>query len=76
MIEKPNNSIVLGEIKSKGLNKTDKLAKVTYTRGIKPKWLNKIDKLAKVTYTGGRNPKGLNKIQNLFVLWIKHCLVC
>jgi hypothetical protein len=25
MIEKPNNSIVLGEIKSKGLNKTDKL---------------------------------------------------
>jgi hypothetical protein len=40
--------------KPKGLNKIDKLDKVTYTGGRKPKGLNKIDELAKVTYTGWR----------------------
>jgi hypothetical protein len=43
---------------SKGLNKIDKLAKVTYSEGRKPKGLNKIDNMAKVTNTGRRNPKG------------------
>jgi hypothetical protein len=33
-------------MKSKGFNKINKLAKVTYTGGKKPKGLNKIDKLA------------------------------
>jgi hypothetical protein len=35
--------------KPKGLNKIDKMAKVTYTGGRKPKGLNNIDKMAKVT---------------------------
>jgi hypothetical protein len=59
--------------KPKGLNKINKLAKVTNTGGRKPKVLNKIDNLAKVTYNGGRKRKGLNKIDklakaNLFIL--------
>jgi hypothetical protein len=48
-----------------GLNKIDKMAKVTNTGGRKPKGLNKIDKLAKVTYTVGRKPKELKKIEKL-----------